>query len=91
MTPEVAAGKPARKPRTMRPKPQRPLVGREPLAEPAEVATYLKSTEKTLEDWRYRETGPRYVRVGNNVRYHWSDVDDWVERNTIETRVKVAA
>lgn len=84
MTPEVAADKSARK-RAAREKPQRPLVDREPLAEPAQVALYLGMTEKGLEGWRGRVYGPRFVRVGQGVRYHWSDVDAWVKRNTVET------
>lgn len=71
----------------MREKPQRPLVGRVPLADPAEVATYLKSTEKTLEYWRVKEIGPKFVKVGHAVRYRWSDVDEWLESNTVETEV----
>lgn len=50
-----------------------------PLAEPHEVAEYLRVPEKTLSQWRYLRTGPKWSKVGRHVRYRWSDVDAWVE------------
>lgn len=55
---------------------------RTPLATTDEVATYLKKPPKTLAEWRSRGRGPRYVVVGRDVRYRWSDVDEW-ERGQI--------
>lgn len=45
---------------------------------PAEVAAYLRKPPKTLAEWRSRKIGPRYYRVGRDVRYDWRDVDVWV-------------
>lgn len=52
------------------------------LAKPLEVAEYLGVPEKTLTQWRYRNTGPKYSRVGRYVRYRWPDVDRWIDQNT---------
>jgi predicted DNA-binding transcriptional regulator AlpA len=51
---------------------------RKPLAKPDEVAEYLKKPPKTLAEWRSRGVGPRYFKVGNEVRYSWADVDEWL-------------
>lgn len=32
---------------------------------------------KTLAQWAYKGTGPRYARMGRHVRYRLSDVLDW--------------
>lgn len=55
-----------------------PAVTRVPLAEPCEVASYLRITEKTLAQWRWRKTGPAYIKVGGEVRYAWAAVDAWL-------------
>lgn len=54
----------------------------QPLAEPAEVATFLGVPPRTLGQWRYLGTGPRFVRVGRFVRYRWSDVEAWLANQT---------
>lgn len=51
---------------------------RVPLAEPSELAAFLKVTEKTLAQWRWRKVGPPYLKVGGEVRYRWEDVDTWL-------------
>ena len=48
---------------------------RRPLATPDEVAEYLNVSPLTLQDWRYRKTGPRFSKVGHGVRYRWADVE----------------
>jgi hypothetical protein len=51
---------------------------REALGSPAQVARHLQVPEKTLAEWRSRQIGPRYHRVGRYVRYAWADVDVWL-------------
>ena len=51
---------------------------REPLATSAEVAAYLRVKPATLDDWAYRRTGPRFMKVGGRRRYAWPDVDAWL-------------
>lgn len=56
---------------------------RQPLATPEEVAQYLQKPVRTLEQWRYRGKGPRFVKVGRDVRYRWDDVEDpnrWLDQ-----------
>lgn len=47
---------------------------------PDDLADELRevSTE-TLRAWRYRGTGPRFIRVGRHVRYRRVDVEAWLE------------
>jgi len=49
----------------------------EPLATQDEVAEYLRVPVSTLEQWRWRKTGPKWSKVGRHVRYAWSDVEEW--------------
>jgi len=51
---------------------------RAPLATPAEVAAYLRVSERTLEDWAYRERGPQFSHVGQQRRYRWEDVERYL-------------
>jgi hypothetical protein len=53
-------------------------------ASPREVASALYTTESGLAQMRYRGTGPKFVKVGHRVLYRWSDVRDYLERNTLQ-------
>ncbi|MDP9329835.1 MAG: hypothetical protein M3P11_04235 [Actinomycetota bacterium] len=33
----------------------------------------------TLEEWAYRRTGPKYLRLGRHARYRIRDVEAWLE------------
>ena len=57
---------------------------RTPLAKPVEVADFLQKPEKTLAEWRYRGIGPRYLTIGRDVRYRWTDVEEWLAGQQIE-------
>lgn len=48
----------------------------------SEVAQTLKVAEVTLRKWRISGCGPRFVRVGANVRYLSADVLDWLTRRS---------
>lgn len=50
-----------------------------------EVAEYLNRPVGVLERWAWKKTGPRYIRVGRETRYRQSDVDAWLEAQTVET------
>jgi hypothetical protein len=54
------------------------------LATPAEVAEYLHTTSASLTQNRYRGTGPKFIKRGSRVLYRWSDVVEWLDRNTIQ-------
>lgn len=64
------------------------MASRIPLGTTEEVAEYLGDIPvKTLVQWRYKGTGPKYVRVGKHVRYRWSDVEAWLaaQERLVET------
>jgi hypothetical protein len=54
------------------------------LAVPAEVAVCLHTTTASLAQDRYRGTGPKFIKRGSRVLYRWSDVLEWLERNTLQ-------
>jgi hypothetical protein len=54
------------------------------LATPPEVAEYLCTTTAALAQDRYREIGPKFIKHGSRVLYRWSDVLEWLDRNTIQ-------
>lgn len=52
-----------------------------PLARPLEVAEHLGVPQKTLAQWRWLGTGPRWSKVGRHVRYRWEDIEAWIDEN----------
>jgi excisionase family DNA binding protein len=54
------------------------MAGRRSLATSAEVAEYLRVSERTLEDWAYRGGGPEFSYAGQQRRYKWEDVDAYL-------------
>jgi hypothetical protein len=54
------------------------------LATPAEVADYLHTTTASLAQDRYRGTGPKFIKRGRRVLYRWSDVLEWLDKNTLQ-------
>lgn len=48
------------------------------LLTPKEAAAFLRVSEKTLEGWRSKGTGPKFRRLGHRtVRYLQADLIDW--------------
>jgi predicted DNA-binding transcriptional regulator AlpA len=56
--------------------------GRRPLVGSADVARFLGIPEKTVIQWRYLRTGPRWSKVGRHVRYRWEDVEGWLDEQS---------
>ncbi|MFC6017583.1 helix-turn-helix transcriptional regulator [Plantactinospora solaniradicis] len=55
-------------------------VRRPSLATTTEVAEYIQKPPRTLEQWRYRGAGPRWIKLANReVRYRWTDVEKWLD------------
>lgn len=48
------------------------------LQTPAELAAQLRVTQETLANWRVKQAGPRFLRVGGQIRYRLRDVDTWL-------------
>lgn len=62
------------------------MAAREPLATPAEVARYLRKSERTLANWRSLGIGPTYSGGrGHGVRYRWADVERYLRDQTTKT------
>lgn len=55
----------------------------EALLSEAAAAQRLGLSIKTLQGWRYRRTGPPYVKVGGAVRYRPTDLEAWLQARTI--------
>ena len=47
------------------------------------TAEYMGKPPRTLEQWRHIDCGPPYIKLGAAVRYRRSDVDAWLEANTV--------
>lgn len=43
-----------------------------------QAAEYLNLKAKTLSHWRWAGCGPRYVKLGGNVRYRQEDLDAYI-------------
>ena len=52
------------------------------------AAEYLGLRPNTLEAWRCRGGGPRYVKLGRAVRYRVTDLNDWIESRTRENTIE---
>ncbi len=52
-----------------------------------EAADYLGLQRTTLEAWRCRGGGPRFVKLGRAVRYRQADLDEWIESRIRENTV----
>lgn len=53
----------------------------EPLMTPKALAVHLGVSAQTLANWRWREVGPSWVRVGRYIRYRPADVRAWLDAN----------
>ncbi|HEV7980848.1 helix-turn-helix domain-containing protein [Amycolatopsis sp.] len=51
----------------------------EALWTPDDLAVFLGIPEKTLRDWRSKNYGPEWVKMGKHVRYNPETVRAWVE------------
>ena len=51
-----------------------------------EVADRLGLSVATLRAWRFRGKGPRFLRLGQSVRYLPADIDDFVRASVVDAR-----
>ena len=49
------------------------------LIDTGELAEQIGNQKNTIEGWRLKGIGPRYLAIGRLIRYRQSDVDDWLE------------
>lgn len=55
---------------------------------PAEAAAYIGVGARTLQSWRSKGQGPRFVRIGfgqGRIRYLQAELDAWLGRRTVDT------
>lgn len=53
-------------------------------ADPKEVAPVLHTTLQGLAQMRFRGTGPKFIKVGKKVLYRWTDVNAYLDANTMQ-------
>ena len=52
------------------------------LIDSVQLAQYLGAKTATVEGWRLKGIGPRYIKVGSLVRYRTEDVEKWLKSKT---------
>jgi hypothetical protein len=58
------------------------------LMDSIEAAQYIHVHVRTMEGWRFRGTGPRFLRFSNRVvRYRKADLDAFLQRAAVEPRM----
>lgn len=51
-----------------------------------EAASYLGLAQGTLEHFRVRGDGPKFMKFGRSVRYRQADLDDWMESRLVSSK-----
>jgi predicted DNA-binding transcriptional regulator AlpA len=54
------------------------------VAHEIEAARILGLKRQTLANWRGKMKGPKYVKLGGRIVYKISDLEDFLNRNTID-------
>lgn len=65
-----------------------------PMLKPEEVAEILNVSVRTLETWRYKGIGPKYLKISQRcIRYRHCDIRSWqekrIQRSTAENAMGV--
>ena len=55
-----------------------------------QAARVLNLSVRTLQAWRTRGNGPRFVQAGRAVRYRYDEIRSWIEANTVACTTKRA-
>jgi predicted DNA-binding transcriptional regulator AlpA len=54
-----------------------------PLATPDEFCAFAGITPAHAAQLRYTGAGPKFVKIsGRQIRYRWSDIENWVDSQT---------
>ncbi len=59
-----------------------PVTPRSELLDSEATASFLGLNPRTLGNWRLIGRGPRFIKVGNLVRYRLSDLEAWLDQQT---------
>ncbi|WP_417490345.1 helix-turn-helix transcriptional regulator [Maricaulis sp.] len=61
----------------------------DPLLRERDAADYIGVSDYTLQKWRWRGNGPRFVRIGGPhgraIRYRKRDLDAYIGQNLVAT------
>ena len=50
------------------------------------AAKYMDLSVRTLQAWRHRGGGPRFIRISSRcIRYRKSDLDEWLESRRVRS------
>lgn len=49
-----------------------------------QAAMLLGMSARTLQEWRYRGGGPKFVKTGRSIRYRRRDLMAWIDAATLE-------
>lgn len=61
------------------------------LLTPEELAAALELQVATLAEWRGKDQGPNYIKLGKGVFYRRKDVAAWVEFNVVALHTSTTA
>ncbi len=56
----------------------------EPMYTPEQLAEILQIPVSRLYKWRGRNEGPKFIKVGHSLRYKESDVQAWLDGETVD-------
>lgn len=56
---------------------------------PTELADQLHLSTSTLAQWRYKGTGPKFIKVGRKVLYRAADIHAWFNAGTHQGTAEV--
>lgn len=54
------------------------------LYRPNDPAMRVLAAPGVLAQWRHYGRGPRYLKIGGRVRYRGSDLNAWIEAQTVD-------
>ncbi|NBB81667.1 MAG: MerR family transcriptional regulator [Verrucomicrobia bacterium] len=55
------------------------------LYDDGDIELELIGTKERRAQWRHRRVGPKYIKMGKRVKYSGAALNDWIEKNTIQT------
>jgi predicted DNA-binding transcriptional regulator AlpA len=56
-----------------------------------QAADFLNLSIRTLQSWRVKGSGPKFIRAGRAVRYRRRDLLEWMDENTAASTTEADA
>ncbi|MBC7282636.1 helix-turn-helix domain-containing protein [Hoeflea sp.] len=60
-----------------------PVVEPAPLLTETQVAKFLNLSTRTMQAWRIKGGGPRFLKLGRAIRYRTADLHEWLETRAV--------